>query len=114
MQEIIQFVQSSPEELTNRICERFKADLDNLKSEFQPRQPQEFLTRTYVKEWLNVDMSTIHNWTKSGKLKAYGIGNRIYYKRTEVEQALIPLKSTTAHVPNLPRRIKEKGLNHGR
>lgn len=91
MQGTIQFIQSSPEELENRICNRFKAEIDNLKSDFQPKVPTEFLSRNSVKEMLDVDLSTIHNWTKSGKLKAYGIGNRVYYKRSEVEQAIIPL-----------------------
>ncbi len=107
MQSIIQFIQLSPEELENRICNRFKTEIDNLKSEFHLKNPEEYLTRTYVKKLLEVDMSTIHNWTKSGKLKAYGIGNRIYYKRTEVEQALIPLISAST-------RLQNKGLNHGK
>jgi hypothetical protein len=91
MQSTIQFIQSSPEELENRIYNRFKTEFDNLKSDFQPKEPTEFLSRNSVKEMLDVDLSTIHNWTKSGKLKAYGIGNRVYYKRSEIEQAIIPL-----------------------
>ena len=91
MQGTIQFIQSSPEELENRIINRFKNELENLKSDFQPKQPTEYLTRNQVKEMLNVDLSTIHNWTKRGKLQAYGIGNRIYYKRSEIEQAIVPL-----------------------
>ena len=107
MQEIIQFIQLSPEELENRICNRFKSEIDKLKSGFQLKQPTEYFTRTQVKERFDVDMSTIHNWTKSGKLRAYGIGNRIYYKRSEVEQALIPLISAYT-------RTQRKGLNHGK
>ena len=91
MQGTIQFIQSSPEELENRIYNRFKSEIDNLRSDFQPKQPTEYLTRNQVKEMLDVDLSTIHNWTKRGKLKAYGIGNRIYYKRSEIEQAIVPL-----------------------
>ena len=91
MQGTIQFIQSSPEELETRIFNRFKSEIDNLKSDFQPKEPTKYLTRNQVKEMLDVDMSTIHNWTKRGKLQAYGIGNRIYYKRNEIEQAIIPL-----------------------
>ena len=91
MQGTIQFIQSSPEELENRIYNRFKSEIDNLRSDFQPKQPTEYLTRNQVKELLDVDLSTIHNWTKRGKLQAYGIGNRIYYKRCEIEQAIAPL-----------------------
>ncbi len=87
----IQFIQTNPEELETRIYNRFKSEFENLKKEFQPKQPTEFLTRNQVKELLDVDLSTVHNWTKKGKLQAYGIAGRIYYKRSEVEQALKPI-----------------------
>jgi hypothetical protein len=93
MQSTIQCFQFSLEELENRIFNRFKSEFENLKFEFQPKQPTEFLTRNEVKELLKIDLSTVHNWTKRGKLKAYGIAGRIYYKRSEVEQALTPLKN---------------------
>ena len=88
---IIQFIQYSQEDLENRIYNRLKSEFDNLKSDFQPKQPTEYLTRNQVRDLLDVDLSTIHNWTKRGKLQAYGIGNRIYYKRSEVEKAIVPL-----------------------
>jgi len=91
MQGTIQLIQLSPEQLEDRIYTRIKLELDSLRSDFQPKQPTEYLTRNQVKEMFDVDLSTIHNWTKRGKLKAYGIGNRIYYKRTEIDQAIVPL-----------------------
>lgn len=87
----IQFIQSSPDELEDRIYYRFKSEFDTLKKEFQPKEPAEFLTRNEVRDLLKVDLSTVHNWTKKGKLKAYGIGNRVYYRRDEVEAAMKPL-----------------------
>jgi hypothetical protein len=91
MQSTVQFIQSSPEELENRIYNRLKSEIDKLKLDFQPKHPPEYLTRNQVKEMLDVDLSTIHNWTKRGKLKSYSLGNRVYYKRDEIEQAIIPL-----------------------
>lgn len=91
MQGTIQLIQVTPEQLEDRICNRVKLQFDALKLKFQPKEPTELLTRNQVKEKFDVDLSTIHNWTKRGKLKAYGIGNRIYYKRSEVDQAIIPL-----------------------
>ena len=87
----IQFIQVSPDQLEDRIYNRLKSEFDTLKAEFQPKQPTEYLTRNQVKEMFDVDLSTVHNWTKRGKIKAYGIGNRIYYKRTEIDQAILPL-----------------------
>lgn len=91
MQPTILFFQETPEDLENRIFQRFKTEFDNLKLELHPKQQDEFLTRSQVKNMLDVDLSTIHNWTKRGKLRAYGIGNRVYYKRNEVVEALKPL-----------------------
>ncbi|KAF0237324.1 MAG: excisionase family DNA binding domain-containing [Prolixibacteraceae bacterium] len=87
----IQFIQTSPEEMENRFFNRIKSEFESIKKEFQPKQPTEFLTRQQVKELLDVDLSTVHNWTKRGKLQAYGIAGRVYYKRAEVEQALKPI-----------------------
>ena len=46
-----------------------------------------------AKEILDVDLSTLHRWTKQGKIKAHAIGNRIYYKDSSIEEALIEIKS---------------------
>lgn len=91
MEKTIQLIQIRPEDLQKGIIEGVKSEIDKLKSEFQPKQPTEFLTRQQVKELLDVDLSTIHNWTKRGKLKAYGLAGRVYYKRSEVEQAIKPI-----------------------
>lgn len=68
-----------------------ESQLNEIKSNFQPIAPPEYLTRTEVSELLKCDLSTVHNWTKKGKLKAYGLGNRVYYKRSEIENGLLPL-----------------------
>jgi excisionase family DNA binding protein len=81
----------SPEQLTETILNGVDERINQLKANFQPKEPTEYLTRNEVKRLLKVDLSTVHNWTKKGKLKSYGIGNRVYYKRQEVEQTFIPL-----------------------
>lgn len=87
----VQFIGTSPEQLRNEILSGVKKELELLRKEFQPKEPTVYLTRNEVKKLLTVDLSTVHNWTKKGKLKAYGIGARVYYKRHEVESVLIPL-----------------------
>ena len=88
----IQFIQTTPEELQEAILNGVKAQLEELKAEFQPKQPEELLTRADVADLLQIDLSTIHNWSKSGRLKRHGIGNRVYFKRSEIEESLIPLR----------------------
>ena len=68
MKESIQFIQISPEEHEERIYRRIKGEFEQLKKDFQPKEPTEYLTRNEVKELLKVDLSTIHNLQKKGKL----------------------------------------------
>lgn len=80
----------APEQITS-LFEGLQNQLAELKRNFQPKQPTEYLTRNEVSELLKCDLSTLHNWTKKGKLTPYGIGNRIYFKRSDIENALTPL-----------------------
>jgi hypothetical protein len=89
--ESLQFISITPEQLQTAILEGVKVQIEQLKKDFQPKEPTEYLTRNEVKDLLHVDLSTVHNYTKQGKLRAYSIGNRVYYKRHEVEQSLKPL-----------------------
>lgn len=86
--ESIQFLQITPEQLQKAILDGVKEQLDQLRQEFQPKQPEEYLTRHEVKTFLKINLSTVHHWTKSGNLQAYYLGNRVYYKRSEIEQKL--------------------------
>lgn len=88
----IQFIQTTPEDLNALICKSVKEQLEELKQHFQPKEPVELLTRKEVADLFKINLSTLFHWTNKGKLKAYGIGNRVYYKRSEVEEVLQPLK----------------------
>lgn len=65
--------------------------INELKLHYEPKKPTELLTRNEVAELFKCDLSTIHNWCKKGKLIPYGIGNRVYFKRNEIELALTNL-----------------------
>lgn len=41
---------------------------------------------------LDINLTTLNNWTNRGVLTSYGIQGRVYYKRDEVERAFIELK----------------------
>jgi excisionase family DNA binding protein len=80
----------SPDEITS-CFHSIQKEIKDLRENLQPKEPTEFLTRNELAELLKCDISTIHNWTKRRILKAYGIGNRVLYKRNEIESMLIPL-----------------------
>lgn len=92
MEKTILLNQITADELENKLFSRVDAEFEKLKKEFQPKEPTVYLTRNEVRNLLKVDLSTVHNWTKRGKLRAYGIGNRVYYRRDEVEAAIKPMK----------------------
>ena len=77
-------------EQINSLFEGLQNQIKDLKENFEPKSPNEYLTRNEVAEMLKCDLSTIHNWCKKGKLIPYGIGNRVYFKRSEIEEVLIP------------------------
>jgi hypothetical protein len=87
----IQFIQYTPEQLQNEISKGVKIQLEEFLKHFKPVQPAEYLTRQQVAKMFDVDLSTVHNWCKSGKLKPLGLGSRVYFLRTDIEACLIPL-----------------------
>jgi excisionase family DNA binding protein len=55
-------------------------------------EPQnEYIKRDEACELLSINLSSLWKHTKSGKLKSYGIGNRVLYKRSEVLEAVKPI-----------------------
>jgi hypothetical protein len=88
----IQFLATTPQDLKNEITADVKVILDDFLKHFKPVQPAEYLTRQQVAKMFDVDISTVHNWSKSGKLKPLGIGSRVYFLRSDIESCLIPLK----------------------
>lgn len=85
----IQFIGTNPTdlitELKNSLIPELKAQLS---AQFQPIQPTEYLTRAEICKLLKIDLSTLYRWTKDSKLPSYGCGNRVYFKRSEVEQII--------------------------
>lgn len=86
----INLIQLTPDQLAE--IQDLRKDIKDLKNNFQPKQPEEYLTKNETAELLKVDPSTIFNWTTKGVLKRYGLGGRVYYKRSEIEAAISPLK----------------------
>ncbi|WP_299159308.1 helix-turn-helix domain-containing protein [uncultured Eudoraea sp.] len=51
------------------------------------------MTREETAQSLKISLSTLWHWSKKGILPSYGIGNRVYYKRSEIENSLIRINS---------------------
>ena len=64
--------------------------LENKLKGLKTPQKEEFklLTRKETAKLLCISLPTLHDWTKTGIVKAHRIGNRVLYKLDEVTQAL--------------------------
>jgi excisionase family DNA binding protein len=89
----IQFVQVTPEQLQKAIIDGVKLQFNEFKKHFKPTEPNEYLSRSEVAKMLSVNQSTVHNWKTKGIISAYQIGGRVFFKRKEVENAIVKLKN---------------------
>jgi excisionase family DNA binding protein len=93
------------EELQNNLSRGLEQKLVNILSklslntqEHHPTEDKEvFLSVKQVQELLNISTSTVKEWTKKGVLTAYRIQKRIYYKRSEIDAALVEVKGANVN-----------------
>ena len=84
-------IQVNPEQLQREILKGLNVQLTQLSKSFQPKEPEEYLTRQEVAKLCKVNISTVSNWKNEGVLNAYGLGGRVYYKRSEIDKAMIKI-----------------------
>ncbi len=78
--------------LSNKV-DSVSKNVEDLKKNFKPKEPEEYLTRHEVAQMFKIDISSVHNWTKKGKLKSYGVpgSGRVYYLRSHIEKVLVEI-----------------------
>ena len=83
----------SVEQLQQLIGTSVKNGIQELQKELQSKgDTEDLLTREETCKFLKIDSSTLWAWTNKGKVIAYGIGARRYYKRSELLECLTLLK----------------------
>ena len=81
------------DQLNQLIGTSVKNGITEIQHEFHSKhQSEELLTREETCQFLKIDSSTLWSWTHKQKVKAYGIGARRYYKRSELLESLTLLK----------------------
>lgn len=83
--EAIQFIQYTPEQLQEEILKGIKTYFEPILNKLQVKEEDELLKPKEVAQMLKVNLSTVHNLYKAGKLNKYGIGNNVYYRRSEIK-----------------------------
>ncbi|MEO8255281.1 MAG: helix-turn-helix domain-containing protein [Flavobacterium sp.] len=82
---------TTPNEFKKEIANEVKTHLDEFLKHFKPEPKKIYLSRHDVSKMFGVDISTVSNWQKSGKLKPLAIGSRIFFLLTDIEASLTPL-----------------------
>ena len=81
------------EQLQQLIGTSVKNGIQEFQKQLQTKDnSEELLSRDETCQFLKIDSSTLWAWTNNGKVKAYGIGARRYYKRSELLECLTLLK----------------------
>lgn len=78
----------NPDQLKELISSTVKTEIEVLKKEFQPKEPDAYLTRDETKSLLKISNFCLHNWMNKGILKKYKMGNRTYFKRSDIDEII--------------------------
>lgn len=89
MENAIMLHNLTPEDLEELLRKVVSEQLDEFRKNTSTENPEELLTREEACLLLKISLTSLWNWTKKGKLMAYGIGNRVFYKRGELIQSLV-------------------------
>lgn len=81
------------EEFKSIIKSTIKSELNDVFDALKREKNETLLTREETCKLLKIDSTTLWHWTKANKLKCYAIGNRRYYKKSEILNCLTLLKN---------------------
>jgi len=87
----IQLIQVTTDELVSLISDSVKNHFQELTKQIEvknQKHEKEFLTRAETAKFFNVSLVTIHDWQKNGILKVYKMGNRSFFKYSELLETL--------------------------
>ncbi len=84
----VQFIQVSPQELATLIQESVKQSLLIPPTSSIESKQKEILTRIETANLFSISLVCLHDWIKKGIIKPYKVGNKTYFKRSEVLEVL--------------------------
>ena len=84
----------TPEQLENLVGSTVKSHFNDFAKTLANLQANdELMSRDEACAFLKIDPSTLWHWTNNGKVQAFGIASRRYYKRSQLLECLKPLKN---------------------
>ena len=72
-----------------QLVEAIEYCVNKTKAEFEAKQaPETYLTRQQAAKMLDVDVSTLFRWNRDNYLCACKVGNKVLYKKSDIEKLL--------------------------
>ncbi|GFZ81112.1 hypothetical protein GCM10011531_09130 [Aquaticitalea lipolytica] len=87
----LHFYQITPEELADNILNGVNSKLQEFFDKYKPSKAEEvdLLTLEEALIILKCSNQTLWNWRKEGIIPSYRLGNRVYIKRSDINEKLI-------------------------
>ncbi|HLF50927.1 helix-turn-helix domain-containing protein [Flavobacterium sp.] len=79
------------EQLAEVLAPLLQAQISQLQQPVKVEPENDLITRKQVCALLSINFTTLWKHTKSGKLKSFGIGNRVFYSKIQVLEAVKPI-----------------------
>lgn len=89
----IAITQLSPEDLKTLFKELLEKEISPLKDASAKKSVDPLFSRQEASRRLKIDLSTLHRWTRQGKISAHSIGARVYFKESSIQDALVKVES---------------------
>lgn len=91
-------VEITPQQLSEVINNNLRKEIKALLQEAKLRDKNhpEFLTRKETAEYFKVSLVCIHEWCNKGIIKPYKVGNRTYFKYSELVEIVLNSNKASA------------------
>ena len=86
---ITQLYNVDPENFKNEILLGVEKQLEKFAKNFKPKEPEVWIGRKEASEILGVTFPTLLVFNKKRIITPYKVGNRVRYKRSEIEQVIL-------------------------
>lgn len=87
----IQMIQFTPQQLQEVIGQAVSRQLEPFLNKLSEKEESDLLTKKEAAAFLSITQTTLDAWSKKGSFNSYGIGGRVYFKKSEIISALIKL-----------------------
>ena len=86
---LIQLHELDPEEFKKEILDGVKTQITELAERINSDSSDEWISRKQAAEMLDVSLVTIASWCNKGILHPYKIGNRVRFRKKDIEKTLL-------------------------